>query len=1017
MKRICLKYSCCFLFFITQFLAKSQDNSRTELKSMFNTNVSPKLNQFVWSYANANVRKDNKPQLNFETLDNWPSLSEYLSVSNNGEYFAYSTLKGPNDWKQQDSLIVQSTKSNWRTAFKTSMPGFFSGDSKLYVFQTGSKLYFLHNGSSNIEITNDVLYYKTPLDNSKFWIAYLLKDNILVLRNLLTGIERKVDNVAAFDFDKANKLLACETNLPEKKLVLFNLNTGKEQTFANVKSYLISPGGNKLLINTGAELQYININDQTTHTIYNINNTSDIISGCQFDHSEKQVIFMVKGNTNSLPQNTVWYYKEGMHASVVKANQQTTGLIPGAEIQSAVFTDNGQYIKLDQLQQPKLQTPVSDIAKLDVWSYKDTYLQSAQIIALSKSENYIAIISTTDGRVKLLDKPEQLYLLQGDHAVIKKSGTSKYGNRFWEIVDNYNEDSLWLISLIDGKRHFIPNLGKYPSLWFSPENHYLVYFDVKTLDYFSYDLRTRKTTNISTGIPAGQLGFVNEYVRNNKPPKLPCGLAAWLVNDAGILVYDNKDIWQLNLNSKTPAINITNGYGFKNNIMLRLFTDDRNVPVLKNNESLLIRAFNNIRETNGFYRKQLGTAGNPLLLSMGDWFMYFMKGCQDGNVTNNMGLKPVKAGQAELWIVQRQSIADAPNYYATKDFKSFNRRTNLQPQQGYKWITQELHTYKHLKGQTGQGILYKPEDFDPSKKYPVLIVFYGGYSGNMHQFPNPYYNYRAITPGESPVWFTNNDYLVFTPDIYVEPLKYGPEAYNVIEGAANYLKSLPYVDASGLGCASHSYSAKLGAYLFTHSKSFGAMTISEGFLYGNMINVALSNEANGNSKLEVVENGFEFGNLWENRDSWIDHTTVLNAHKANSPLLLFCNKESSQEYQNQTQQLFSALWRLEKKAWWLKYDKGGHNLTNLDEMKDYTIRYTQYFDHYLKKSPAPKWMTQGVPAALKGIEARYELDPSGSCGKDCQICKKWNEQYKRIPDMFTKPIKEWKLDHVSETIK
>ncbi len=59
---------------------------------------------------------------------------------------------------------------------------------------------------------------------------------------------------------------------------------------------------------------------------------------------------------------------------------------------------------------------------------------------------------------------------------------------------------------------------------------------------------------------------------------------------------------------------------------------------------------------------------------------------------------------------------------------------------------------------------------------------------------------------------------------------------------------------------------------------------------------------------------------------------------------------------------------------------------------DYTIRMTQFFDHYLKGMPAPKWMTEGVPAKLKGIETRYELDPSGSCGDNCSICRKKNYQ-------------------------
>jgi hypothetical protein len=101
---------------------------------------------------------------------------------------------------------------------------------------------------------------------------------------------------------------------------------------------------------------------------------------------------------------------------------------------------------------------------------------------------------------------------------------------------------------------------------------------------------------------------------------------------------------------------------------------------------------------------------------------------------------------------------------------------------------------------------------------------------------------------------------------------------------------------------------------------------------------------------------------------------------------------------------------LDKYVWWLKYENGDHTLADLKELKDYTIRYTQFFDHYLKEAPAPLWMTQGLPLTVKGIESRYVLDPTGSCGKDCTICKKWNAQYSKHPEMFAKPILEWHLE-------
>ncbi len=72
----------------------------------------------------------------------------------------------------------------------------------------------------------------------------------------------------------------------------------------------------------------------------------------------------------------------------------------------------------------------------------------------------------------------------------------------------------------------------------------------------------------------------------------------------------------------------------------------------------------------------------------------------------------------------------------------------------------------------------------------------------------------------------------------------------------------------------------------------------------------------------------------------------------------------------------------------LQYDNGGHGVYGKggQDALDLTIRLTQFFDHYLKGTMPPKWMTRGIRAKLKGIETGYELDPNGKCGDYCPVC-------------------------------
>ena len=57
-----------------------------------------------------------------------------------------------------------------------------------------------------------------------------------------------------------------------------------------------------------------------------------------------------------------------------------------------------------------------------------------------------------------------------------------------------------------------------------------------------------------------------------------------------------------------------------------------------------------------------------------------------------------------------------------------------------------------------------------------------------------------------------------------------------------------------------------------------------------------------------------------------------------------------------------------KNAVLLAYPGEGHGLRGMANRKDLTIRYFQFFDHYLKDAPAPKWMTEGVPFLDKDVK-------------------------------------------------
>jgi dipeptidyl aminopeptidase/acylaminoacyl peptidase len=910
------------------------------------------ISKYIWGQTHLMPNKGHKPNVDFKAIDNWIGIGNDgdLSISKDGKYFSYSI---ENKWNlKREKLIVQSTLNTWKKEFTTASTGFFSCDGKQFIYQDKDSLCFIKLGESQCRYMTEISSYK----------------------NIANG-----------------KLLAWQVKSNLNRLVLLNLSTEREMQFDSVTDFAVDSKGTALVLRTvNAVLRYVDLGTGKVKDIWTSTSKDVNTSSFNFDSSGKQFVFLVE---EKQLRNAVWYYKTGMEEAVVKLNNELS-----SSIQQADFTDNGRYILLTLKQPPAFQQPKPDVVNVAVWSYLDTTLQSNEISKSKESKCFLAFFNLEKDRlITLENRHEKLKALSGDFAVVGKIGSEVNGDRFWE--PKYREDSNYLVSLKDGIRKLLKtSVARSTGFWFSPQGNYLVYFDPKQqCNYFSYNLHTGQVVNISSEVPAWLLGRQNIYEVSKIKPNEAAGFIGWIKNDVGVLVHDNYDIWLLDVTGKNNPINITNGYGRSHQVRFDLekgFEASSNTSIVAEHQSIILKAFDKKNKYNGFFRKQIGKVGEPELL--------YLRPCIiSGSIAGIRGMQPLKANSADIWIVKRQSTIEAPNYFLTSDFKNYSALTDIQSHKQYNWLKAELHAFRHLDGSIGQGILYKPENFDPTKKYPVLIIFYRDYANRLYQFPTPAYNWSAITPAESPILFLNYGYLVFIPDMYVSPRKYGPSALNVVEGAAKYLQQLPFVDGKHIGGAAHSWSAKLGTYIFTHSHTLAAMVISEGFLYGNLINTALSvDENNGESNLEAVENEFKFGNLWENKATWLDQMEVLHVDKASCPLLVYCNNKSLKDYQNQTMQLFTALRRLEKPCWWLKYDKSGHTLEG-DDAKDYTLRYIQFFDHYLKGAPAPRWMTEGIPAAMKGIETGYELNPAGSCAikgpNKCRVCEKWNLQYKKTP--------------------
>ncbi|MBV7533165.1 S9 family peptidase [Chitinophaga sp. sic0106] len=491
--------------------------------------------------------------------------------------------------------------------------------------------------------------------------------------------------------------------------------------------------------------------------------------------------------------------------------------------------------------------------------------------------------------------------------------------------------------LSTGAKHQITNekiVNGAMSKGLSPDGQLIVYYDNNA--YHCYHISQNQTQTITKDIHTDL-----HYIYRNDLFTSPRGIAGWNSTGTKVYIYDAFDLWEVDLNNNTPAVNLTKGYGAKHRILFSVQTFTPNKPL---EFPLILSAFNIDNKQNGWYKLTKGK--EPELLTMGD-YQYDIK--DNPYVPDGSNFPPIKRNDSI--IVRRQSATEAPNLFYTKDFKHFTQLTFNQPDHKY---TAQLTTYNTLDSQQRQAILYKPTDFDSTKKYPVIVHFYERKSDAL----NSYLKTAPLTSGcniNIPT-YTQNGYLVFAPDIFYTPGDPMQSAYDAVLGAAEYLEKLNFVDPKRIGLQGCSWGAIQINYLVTHTNKFAAAVSASGIAdwisaYNSLVN-------NGRPNSENFENGqFRMkATPWDIPEQYLKNSSLYAANNMNTPLLLMHTTNDGACPFTNILSFFLALRRLQKPAWLLQYSDGNHGLTGTSAT-DFSERMQAFFDHYLKNATPTDWLS------------------------------------------------------------
>jgi len=861
-----------------------------------------------------------KPSVDSNTLKNWAYVSQAI-ISNNGNYAYYSIENQPVGGK---TLVVLDTKNKWKLELPGCGSEFFSSDSKYLFFKKGrDSLGIIKTGHGIVKYIPFVQTYEASRDGNATWLTYQLDNS-------------------------------------QNTLEVYNLKNGKEKTFNLVKEYLLSEDGNALLFLTEEKkdtvfqtLHLLNLVSGEKKTIWQGTEAGNFI----FNKNNKQIAFTVERPSGKQTEKTFWYYQTGMDKAIELAINWPVENDSTLQLQSVVSfsaDDSCLFVTVKR----KASSPKPSPSLVKVWGYSDLTLQSKQLNR-NDYKTYQAVINLHDSHLVRLENENEMLssplFTESENywrLIVKRPGEPE--EEFWNVKASI---SVSLECIKDGRRKVIPGLDNLSGN-ISPNGKYVIYYDSTQGNYFSYETESGAARNLTKGIQSNWTGYTQDapnLIHNIR------GIAGWLKDGEGVLIYDHNDIWQIDMAGKKMPVNITGGYGKRHNIVFSMGLVDYRGRVLSENERLILNAFNTENKDNGYFSKTLSKPGDPELLCMGP-YLYNIPDDPDipSGAANYI---PSKASQGEVYLVQRMRANEAPNIFSTRDFKTFTQLSDLHPEKNYNWLTSELVIWKALDGDSLQGILYKPENFDPQKKYPVIFNYYERKSDGLHAFLQPDISMTDINVP----WYVSNGYLVFQPDIHYKIGETGNSVLNSLVSAAQYLSKLRYVDSKKMGLSGHSFGAYETNFLVAHTNLFAAACSASGVSdlvsdYGGLY-------GNGGSLQDIVEfRQFRIGAaLWQRPDLYIKNSPVFAADKVTTPLLMMHTPQDGVCPFANAIEFFTALRRLGKKVWMLQYE-GNHWPQEETAQQDFSTRMQQFFDHYLKDAPAPNWMINVVPEKMKGIE-------------------------------------------------
>lgn len=961
----------------------------------------PVLLAMVFVVSAVAIAQQKRP-LTANDFDSWRSI-QGQTISRDGKFAAYAAVAQDGDGE----VIARnlSTGKEWRAprgaqpTFVPAPPGSeapppvfgarvsFTADSRFLIFQIlptkaetekakrekkrpedmpKSAMGIMDLSTGEVTRIERVKNFQVPEDGAGF-VAYLLEAK---------REERRPDGAAP----AAATPPATPPTAPDKKkkeygteLVLRNLNDKTERTYADVLEYSLSKDAKNLVYAVSSK-------KEETNGVYSITMASEssaasLLTGkgkyskLTWDDKQTQMAFISDRDDTAATQPKFKLYHWQRNAataaeivSTASANFRQGWVV--SDKGNLSFSLDGAKVFLGVAPEPEAEkeddTPADEKVVADLWHYKDDYIQPMQKVRAEQEKNrsYRAVYHIKEKKyVQLADETMRDVIPTND-------GRWALGqdDREYRIMVGYSDDSnsadMYLVNTIDGSRKLLSKKQRQGFSW-SPGGKYALFYDGK--DWNTVSIPDGKVTNVTA-----KLG-VNFYNEEHDSPSVPgsYGSAGWTTDEKYVLLYDKFDIWQVAPDGSN-AKNLTDGVGRKEKTQFRYVKLDPQERAIDAAKPMLLKAENDWTLDSGFYRDKIN-GGMPEKLVMA------------AKAFNN----PAKAKDADVYLLSASTFSQYPDLLVTNaNFNDFQQVSDLGKQkEPFIWGTSELVRFKNADGVPLTGMLVKPENFDPNKKYPLMVYIYEKLSDGLNRFVNP-------APGQNvnPTVYASNGYLVLMPDIVYTIGHPGQSAIKCVLPAIQAVVDKGYVNEDAIGIQGHSWGGYQIAYMVTQTTRFKAA--AAGAPVANMTS-AYSGIRWGTGlprQFQYEHTQSRIGaNLWEAPMLYLENSPVFRADQVKTPLLMLHNDGDDAVPWYQGIEYFLALRRLGKEVYMFNYNGEPHGLRKRQNLKDYAMRLMQFFDYELKGAAKPEWMEKGIPYLQREKEKeKYRTTPVAPTAGDAK---------------------------------